>query len=550
MHFYWTVLSARASTETLLWWITLDFYVFVPMLLTEEAYKGAAYLVERLCTKDPGVSYFQSCALAGRLASLLLGVQFVDLHRFNLLFLSDFLLVSEEETFNEILWRTGFSLKWGRVKQLAKEYAFLMDFACTQLNHDVVSASEVYRPCLSYDDGLKRASGEGCMKSRSFLGQDHSCEQLSKKQKLETHAPLSVEELSSMLGNARWAGIDDDGGELQISTELLRTLKVVRLTDEEFDEKEECLKHIAESCQEVLGWKERVDGFGNLKDLTIRVEWEKTMWTKKYLQERKFLTITEATVVVAKGRIVLLYVPSNTKLCYLDSFGSAIKEQTNKNGKFNRTIRGISLTGRGSSKPSSGLVYMKGCHKSQVKKGISNERRHYSAGSQKDEEFCEIADAFIKNEALVYEQLDIPVVSHWRSLIVSRSDPEGFFTIQLLGINSKVLRTFAVSATVSYVVVPHHDTGGFRGMTESIMISSTDLELPHGHEWNFVAAGMICRLDMHKSCRLYVPLDVWHGTLPTHSSEPSHDHGGVGSAIVVKTDMVMEGLKEQGVHIY
>jgi len=66
--------------------------------------------------------------------------------------------------------------------------------------------------------------------------------------------------------------------------------------------------------------------------------------------------------------------------------------------------------------------------------------------------------------------------------------------------------------------------------------------LPSGHEWLFAVAGCIHPLPVDREGFVFVAVrgeGVYHGTLPTSSTEPHfRDHAGVGSALVNKADLV------------
>ena len=66
--------------------------------------------------------------------------------------------------------------------------------------------------------------------------------------------------------------------------------------------------------------------------------------------------------------------------------------------------------------------------------------------------------------------------------------------------------------------------------------------LPNGHEWIFAVAGCLHPLPVDRDGFVFVAVrgkGVYHGTLPTSSTEPHFvDHAGVGSALVNKADLV------------
>jgi hypothetical protein len=105
----------------------------------------------------------------------------------------------------------------------------------------------------------------------------------------------------------------------------------------------------------------------------------------------------------------------------------------------------------------------------------------------------------------------------------------------------------SLSLTHGYVVCMHNDSGaaleaiGFAYKAES--------PLPSGHELLFAVAGCIHPLPVDRDGFVFVAVrgeGVYHGTLPTSSTEPHFaDHAGVGSALVNKADLV-QLLAERG----
>ena len=91
-----------------------------------------------------------------------------------------------------------------------------------------------------------------------------------------------------------------------------------------------------------------------------------------------------------------------------------------------------------------------------------------------------------------------------------------------------------------YVVGMHNDSGA---ALEAIAFTyAARVPLPDGHEWCFAVGG--CVHPLPRKCEEFVLVavrgtGVHHGTLPTSSTEPHFaDHGGVGSALVNKADLV------------
>jgi hypothetical protein len=86
----------------------------------------------------------------------------------------------------------------------------------------------------------------------------------------------------------------------------------------------------------------------------------------------------------------------------------------------------------------------------------------------------------------------------------------------------------------------HNDSGA---ALEAIGFAyAAQLPLPNGHEWIFAVAGCLHPLPVDRDGFVFVAVrgeGVYHGTLPTSSTEPHFaDHAGVGSALVNKAELV------------
>ena len=124
------------------------------------------------------------------------------------------------------------------------------------------------------------------------------------------------------------------------------------------------------------------------------------------------------------------------------------------------------------------------------------------------------------------ERYIIPEYAAQRKALMERVDP-----LKEHRITPNVDAT-ALSITSSYVVMPHDDSGK---ACEAIVFANSNGPLPPGHKWLFVAGGFLFALpeQMGGSALLLVKGDgVYHGTLPTSSTEPTISHGNLGTALV------------------
>ena len=101
-----------------------------------------------------------------------------------------------------------------------------------------------------------------------------------------------------------------------------------------------------------------------------------------------------------------------------------------------------------------------------------------------------------------------------------------------------------MTTSVNYVVDPHNDSGA---ACELIMFANPHGPLPPGHEWLFAMGGAILELPTNAGEAVIMCVKgegVYHGTLPTSSCTPTHQHGNFGSALITKKQMI-KGLQRQ-----
>ena len=135
------------------------------------------------------------------------------------------------------------------------------------------------------------------------------------------------------------------------------------------------------------------------------------------------------------------------------------------------------------------------------------------------------------------ERLVAPEAAVTRRAIAEDLDPDREFRV-IAGDSEST--AFSMSLTSGYVVSPHDDSG--TALEFIVFIYPSDTPLPESHEWNFAVAGCIHPLPKKPGEIAIIGVrgsGVFHGTLPTSSTEPHlSNHPGVGSALVTKGDLV------------
>ena len=271
------------------------------------------------------------------------------------------------------------------------------------------------------------------------------------------------------------------------------------------------------------------------------VDWTSAGWTKNNLLENGFKVQSGPVMVLCSGVVKLLFIPSKYKMESLDELVEEVQEHMSEAGNYTKTAKSLGIAKRGSNKVSTGHMMMAGSHVFN-RPYHQQERQNYMESAKSDPVLNEkIQNA--ADELMEHERRDVPAVAYYRNKVVAESD-EGNCRAMISSTGEESL--YSMSMTWGYTAGPHDDLGSVEGLTESMFFSKSKLKLLKGHEWNFVGPGVICQLDKSPSCRLYIPNQVWHGTLPTHPNGECTEelHGGVGSAIVVRQDMVKCGLSE------
>jgi hypothetical protein len=468
--------------------------------------------------------------------------------------------------------KSNVRLSWSDACGCVKEYTTLVGLARVHGQFDLKRAHGFYRKSSSFEGGMTKLRAKlreidnGGVEEAKDSGSSTLPSSVKKGGEApDGMTPIKLEKETLM--KMRWWNQEkgDTGGKAPVNPELLEGLDVFEMNEEQFkafcagqlsihDELKADTKRrnaaVAKMKKEQAHHKKGRGGSKRRKvtksseraepaDVEER-SWQHTSWNADSicsLDDGKCVRVHRASMVVYGMFILCLLLPSDERLRNLDALSERIRAVKGNNKGFVR--EGMRDVTRGDGKDGSGTMLMGGAHVAQTN-ASTVERREYAAGAKEDEVLRALMEEYVMKEALPLEQSDVPAVSYLRNKAIKESDP--------LGLHSFVsedghARTYAFSWTSSYVVPGHEDTEGYPGVTESIFLSSTGIDLPEGHEWLFTCASLVFRLDEHKSCRIYVPSTMWHGTLPTSSIENTYDHGGVGSALVLKNDMVKMGLE-------
>jgi len=336
-----------------------------------------------------------------------------------------------------------------------------------------------------------------------------------------------------------WEDVVGDANvqELAVSRDLFEMCTLTIITQEEFAANEALLRAVAKSIPET--------GFAD-------VEWHNTGWTEKHLVTNcGFLRTDDSTILAVAdgmGRFAIKYVyvtmdtesePMRELSTYVFDDHGYIRDAVNPEGG----LCGQSLVVRRGNKAMNhgSVMMMYGSWDCWDWPGATaknvTQPRIYNPTGQLDKTLNSLV-ATHADHLTQYERQMIPSYAAHRDRIAALADPHRVHRI------SEHTTAFSVSLTSSYAIAPHNDSGM---ACETIGFINRSGAMPDGHEWLFAIGGHVHALpnQVGKSVILFIKgQGVYHGTLPTSSTEPTALHGNHGSALVTKKRIV-DGLMRQ-----
>ena len=322
----------------------------------------------------------------------------------------------------------------------------------------------------------------------------------------------------------RWEGVP---GEDHVDEESYNNAQIIVTPSICFDSDQDCLRQIAQ------GIKKGPDKKGFDQDFN----WHESGYTADKLIEHGFMMIsTQAIFVVPDdaGKFVVKFVYEPISKGTIDDPLLALSEYIfTQDGRI-RDLVGLSIVtergnkNMGGSMGALGSWYGYGKATQGLGPGVKQVMAYKPKG-KRDERAIQLYQAHADHLSS-YENRLTPSCGKARKRLMMNFDPKGVHRI-----SSSCMAT-AVSVTMSFVVTPHMDSGS-QGALEFIKFLNTDGPLPEGHKWYFVVAGCILELPSKEGDIVLICLPghgVWHGTLPTSSTEDTHFHRGVGSALISK----------------
>ena len=491
------------------------------------------YLIGRASYKERGnkaLTYFESRRTAGSVYAYLNMLYPSVVHEHYGLLRTEAVVAFTKERYEKFEVEGG-KIPWAELVGNAMEYMSLVWFGCVNCKWTLPAVYSVIQRCVDYDEALEALmAASDAENAIGGVKPDAGIEQRARKRKSGDVdlCGMPVKRAKTVVDDGegekyKWSGLKDYGGRKAVGSSLMEDMKVIILDEDEYRKFESVLIGID----------------GGLRSQNS-IDWTSAGWTKNNLLKNGFTVESGPVMVVCCGVIKLLFVPSKYKMESLDDLLKEVQEHVSEAGNYTKHVKRLGTVKRG-GKPSTGHMMMAGSH-AFSRPHHQQQRENYMESAESDPvlngKIQKAADAMMEQE-----REDVPAIAFYRNEVVAHSDEGNCRAIVSLSGEESI---YSMSMTWGYTAGPHVDLGSVQGLTESIFFSKSELKLLEGHEWNFVGPGVICRLDGSPSCRVYIPSDVWHGTLPTHpNGEYAEElHGGVGSAIVVRKDMVTLGSSE------
>ena len=313
-----------------------------------------------------------------------------------------------------------------------------------------------------------------------------------------------------------------------VDAEIFNKCRIEVMTEAEFDERETIMADIHKDIK-IKGQQ----GFHTCFD------WTQTKWRKDYLIQQGFKVIKTSTILAVikpHGRYEIKYIywrnaaTDASKMLQLCNYTYQPDTIHNAVGQYAVNARG--------DKTMNGTMLAYGSHDVYSPAILGKtEPRMYNPSGKLDTALNALVMQHVDNLS-VWEQTMIPAYAAVRDHIAASNDPE-----QLHRITPRS-SAFAMTTSINYVVDPHNDSGA---ACELIKFVNSNGPLPSGHEWLFAIGGAILELPTDAGEAIIICVKgegVYHGTLPTSSVAPTHQHGNFGSALITKKQTI-RGLQRQ-----
>lgn len=351
------------------------------------------------------------------------------------------------------------------------------------------------------------------------------------------------ETLQDLQARLKWEHVPASFDAPHISMELLQQCKIVQVCPKIYKKQKIALKAIGAELASTIhpsrGWNEKAVPVGE----STEVKWHETAWTKESLLKEGFIITSEPTIFALGNHIKCIYIPSaepTEAVEAMDDLASHLCNLRLGENKYKPTL-GLGDVCRGKTNIWSGTFKKMGYHKSRRHQGEIPAMLAYCPTGEADQVFLCLCEIF-QREVLEQEEVDVPAAAQHRGQVARGTQQQ--HTSELVGFKGGERNmSHCFSWCVNFVTAPHTKPGAVPGVLESLQFTNQgpnghSWPIPGGHEWLFVCAGHLMSL-CSRNTRVYIPAHEYHGTLPTHSHEPSMSHCGIGSAIVVQDVSVL-----------
>lgn len=304
------------------------------------------------------------------------------------------------------------------------------------------------------------------------------------------------------------------------------------------------------SLSELCGFQDKLRSIADHPDMSAKstTPWHQTCWTRDHLVANGFESVDKSTIFAVddfEGKAIIVCVctfgPSAEELFDLGrcAFGA--------NGTVaHPDSAGQSVVGKRGAKRQGGKMLMYGTHNlfGQNAELLGQPRHWQPAAYLPDKPPCTILNEKVRALGDVMTELEkalTPAAAQARKERFDDMDPRRMHRI------SDACEGPAYSLATGYVVGPHPDSSVDN---EHILFGNTEGPMPAGHSWSFAIPGFILELPPRQGDVVHISVapHIFHGTLPSSSTQPHRPHGNLGAALVTRKDLVQafEKQKERG----
>jgi len=337
-----------------------------------------------------------------------------------------------------------------------------------------------------------------------------------------------------------WVGVSNPH-EDHLSEKLFQECEISIITRDEFAARQDDLERIHNCLKSKTHRKGFIDGF----------RWQDSDYTESHLLARGFKQLSRSTITAVadenqRYEIKFVYLVETPQPS--DKMASFCKEAfADGEARYPKLAGQSVVTMRGNKSMAGKMLAFGswdayGSHAQNLGTGVK-QIRVYGPTNNEENATSKKVHTLIRahvDDLTSREKELTPACAASRSEIANRLDPGKCHRM------SEKSDAFSMTVTANYIADPHSDSAA-SGVLEFIKFINVNGPLPQDHRWLFAIAGCILELPNQPLATVIVALPgqgIFHGTLPTSSTEDTYQHGNFGSALITKQS-VCEGLERQ-----